>query len=74
MTYKSQFYGEICCEECLEIVHNYFDCPICKHGCEATDIYCDLSQSDSIYFSCKRCDTKFRFLSKPEYGIEVEFK
>ena len=42
-------YQESCCDECREIIHNHFDCPICiienskRRGYQGTDQYTYIS-------------------------------
>ena len=55
---KAKFYPEICCKECNEVIHNHFDCPVCKEEMAGTDMY--LSMDHFKEFSCQECHSKFK--------------
>lgn len=54
---KIEFYPEICCEDCNEIIHNHFDCPVCNKQDAGTSIYGE--PWDETEFRCENCDAKF---------------
>lgn len=58
---KLDIFPEIHCEECGEIVHNHFVCPVCKEVTE-TDAYCDIDDYDKE-FGCEKCKTRFKLNS-----------
>lgn len=55
-----EWYMETCCEDCGQIIHNHFDCPICKKEWVGTSIYSEVY--NSIEFNCEECDEDFIFL------------
>jgi len=62
---KTEFYPEICCDECNDVIHNHFDCPVCKHKYAGTSMY---GEMDSYYteFSCEECEAEFKLLERHE--------
>jgi hypothetical protein len=64
--FKLQVYGEICCKDCNEIIHNHIDCPVCKEQYVGTDQYCDLSSEKVV--QCESCGTEFKITSKSWYS------
>lgn len=62
MKYNFDFYPEICCEECWEIIHNHFHCPICNTQDASTSIYGE--SWDVEEFSCEKCKAKFKIVDK----------
>ena len=34
-----EIYGEICCDDCGDIIHNHLDCPVCKKDYAGSDQY-----------------------------------
>jgi len=63
--FELEVYGEICCDDCGEIIHNHIDCPVCKEEYAGTDQYCDLYDEKEI--QCENCETKFEKVSKSWY-------
>ena len=61
MKYKVELEVEMCCDECGEVVHNHFDCPICKTNSAPTSIYHEVDISDKE-ISCESCGTEFTIL------------
>ena len=60
-----EVYGEICCEECNEIIHNHFDCPACNQQYAGTDAFRDIENDDVL--TCD-CGAQFKLLSDYWYG------
>jgi uncharacterized protein (DUF2225 family) len=58
-------YGEVCCDDCGEIIHNHIDCPVCKNTYASTSSYCDLSEEKII--ECDVCYTVFKKISDSWY-------
>ena len=58
-TFQVHIYPEIHCDQCNDIVHNHFDCPICKKKYAGINTYSDLSDKD-LEIQCEECKTKFR--------------
>lgn len=54
---KAEFYPEYCCEECMEIIACYFDCPECGKEYSSTDIDGELIVGTE--FSCRVCGKEF---------------
>jgi len=68
IVFETEFYPEICCDVCNEIIHNHFDCPICKTHYAGTSIYLDFNYLDKNHeFYCEKCNSKFILR---ERGIE----
>ncbi len=66
-----EFYPEICCELCNEVIHNHFDCPVCKKEYAGTSIYTSMHDlSDD--FSCEECGQKFVITKKYSEIEKVE--
>lgn len=55
-----KFYPELCCEYCGEVIHNHFDCPICKKSYASTDQYGSIEESKTIF--CDECDSEFEII------------
>lgn len=64
MTYTRDFDPERCCEECDEIVHNHFNCPICQGDNAGTTISCSIFEYNDDTFACDECHSIFRFIDK----------
>lgn len=65
--------GEECCDECREIVYNYFTCPSCE-GNHNIDYYGPLWEEDTDEVVCEGCGTRFRKINPADswYGAKVE--
>jgi hypothetical protein len=59
-------YGEICCDNCNEVIHNHMDCPVCKRSDVGTDQYCDMHYENII--SCQECGSVFEKISGEWYS------
>ena len=66
--------SETCCDECMDIIHNHFDCPICKDDYAGTTIYGVLEDYDDKEFSCEECDSEFTIIDKRINCIVIEQK
>jgi len=62
--YKTELYSETCCDECMDIIHNHFDCPICNDDYAGTSIYGTIEDYDDKEFSCEECDSEFTIIEK----------
>lgn len=65
MIYELEFYPEECCELCMDVIHNHFECPICKDDYASTDIYGDLldyvkKYGDEVF--CEECKSGFKWV------------
>lgn len=69
---KVNLYPEICCELCNEIIHNHFDCPVCKKGNEPTNIYGSLDSETEI--ACDKCRSRFKIISKNAVSWMLELE
>lgn len=49
--------AEMCCDECNDVVHNHFDCPVCISENAGTDVYDDIYEYDE--FCCQECKAEF---------------
>lgn len=63
---------EFCCESCGEVIHNHFNCAICKNDYAPSN----WSSCISLYnyeidvFKCEDCGTEYKFIDKPDYSCE----
>ena len=66
------FRMEICCDQCIEIQHSHFDCPICgviDAGTNAYAVVCfeeDDEPDKDRTFECEACKAKFKAIESPE--------
>ena len=70
------FYSEICCDYCWEVIHNHFDCSVCNGNQAATDMYHDISymSTEDNEFSCEDCGACFEFVGEPKtHDAEIVF-
>ncbi len=60
-----EFYPEICCDYCNEVIHNHFDCPVCNEKYASTSLYGEI---DDYYkdFTCEECNAKFILVKEIE--------
>lgn len=61
-----KIYGEICCDDCNDIIHNHLDCPVCKKDYAGSDQYIDLYDEEEI--SCEVCGTVYEFIGNGRYS------
>lgn len=64
--FETQYYQEEHCEECMEVMHVHFNCPICfpKYNSE-TNINMSLEdyrEDGTDEFGCRQCNSMFRIL------------
>lgn len=73
-----EYYTEECCEECGEIVHAHFECPVCNEwqGFDFNDelsnrtvMYEDFKENDVI--CCEKCEHLFRIIDRA-YDFQLE--
>jgi hypothetical protein len=78
-----EFYGEVCCEVCNEIVHNHMEqCPACNEKYVGTSVYSSFWDkayfNEPVQFSCECCGTEFTVIDHRNgwYGgdVVVEYK
>lgn len=76
--YKTEFYPSVHCEDCNEIIHNYFDCPVCKQKFSSTSIsenLLELDVNEERFFSCYFCKSNFKFIEDDlTYGEEISIE
>lgn len=61
---------------CNEVIHNHFDCPVCRIKNAGTSIYCniyDAIDDNDLIFECERCNTEFEII-KITYTGKLENK
>ena len=68
---KSEFYSEICCDYCNEVIHNHFDCPVCKKEYAGTSMYHEIDPSWDEIFHCESCKAEFKLLGRNEEDWNV---
>lgn len=79
MNMNLDFVEEIHCDECFEVIHFHFDCPVCNRANIGTDQYCSVSDcfDDGGDFKCEGCNSAFRILKLGDNcyskGCLVEF-
>jgi len=69
--YSVEIYFELCCDLCMGIIHNHFDCPICETKYADTDAYHELIPSSNEnyidgddMFSCGVCGSQFKLIDE----------
>jgi hypothetical protein len=60
--FKLEFYGEICCDDCRDIIHNHIDCPICKKKYAGTEQYHHAEAEEDII--CEECGSVFELVKE----------
>lgn len=70
--YKITFYEEICCEDCNEVIHNHFTCPICKEKYAGTTLYSKVELEYDKDFECEECGAKFKYDEERELWQSLE--
>jgi transposase-like protein len=63
---KTEFYAEICCDICHDVIHNHFNCPICKVEYAGTSIYGEMESKEE--FECESCKATFKILDRSPEG------
>lgn len=69
---KINICSEICCEECNEIVHNHFDCPLCEKK-RASGNFIDLNKEKPCILKCNECGAEF-ITTDPPYDPDTEWE
>jgi hypothetical protein len=59
---KITVYGELCCDDCGEIIHNHFDCPSCGLEYAPSDAYHDLGHENPAIIGCEKCHARFQLI------------
>ena len=47
-----EVYGEVCCDECGDIIHNHLNCPVCEDKYADSDQFTDMSDETQIQCCC----------------------
>lgn len=74
---KLEFYPEICCDYCYDIIHNHFGCPVCGDDYARTDMFGsmhDYIEKVGDSFCCEECDSEFVLIEGTHYNGEWELK
>lgn len=60
------------CSDCGEIIHNHFNCPICKARDAGTDAYHNMWEWDVVgsVIKCENCGTAFKLINRESADIE----
>lgn len=58
---KVDYESEICCDECGDVAHNHFSCPVCGMADAPTDVYCGFWEYGSDTFRCENCGQQYKF-------------
>jgi|WetSurMetagenome_2_1015567.scaffolds.fasta_scaffold1783663_1 hypothetical protein len=61
---KTEYYFEIHCEDCNEIIQTYFICPICEHEYAPTSIYGNIQDESDKNFQCLNCFSYFEYVNE----------
>lgn len=56
--FELEIYPELCCDECMKIIHNHISCPICLNTYAGSSIYGQIEDEEKI-ISCEECDSEF---------------
>lgn len=65
---KIDFFAEICCDMCNDVVHNHFDCPACKTEYAGTDAYGEIDGDYYNQVSCQECEATFKLIKKEGFN------
>lgn len=65
--FKIELFTEYCCDECGNIIHNHFDCPICKKEYAGTNIYDEFDIKYDTEIHCNECNTIFEVIAEESY-------
>lgn len=61
-------YPEIHCDECNEIIHTHFDCPICKTDDVGIGVYGDINDGDhKELIQCEQCNAILKIVHHDGY-------
>ena len=73
---KLNIQSETHCDHCNEIIHNHFDCPVCKEIRASTSVYGYISDhmSYSDTLDCEECGAKFKLVSGECWDPEAEWE
>lgn len=72
---KLEFYPEMCCEFCNEVIHNHFHCPVCNDKYAGTTIYGSIMENFTdcfmidTSFSCQECKTTFEVITDTQEDV-----
>jgi hypothetical protein len=71
--FEIEFFPEICCDFCNDVIHNHFNCPVCLVEGAGTSIYHDTyEEREGDIFSCEECKTEFKITKKEFNKVQVE--
>jgi len=68
---KLNIYPEVHCEECMEIIHNHLDCPVCGEQDSESEEYYDLCEYDIKEITCANCGSEFQTDSGQPYSEDA---
>ena len=71
---KIEFYPEICCDECNNVIHNHMDCPACKDNYAPTNCYDNMYYSLGFEIKCESCKAKFKVVKESDYTFDTEWE
>lgn len=61
---KIEIIQEICCDDCGNIIHNHFICPLCQSN-NSTEYFCALWEEEGVLeVQCEKCNVKFHTVSR----------
>lgn len=70
-----EFYSEICCDTCYDVIHNHMHCPACGNDYAGTNVYCSMQEAvedeDHLIVECQECKAQFKNVDK-EYPYKWE--
>jgi len=72
-TFKTTFRFEQHCDECCDIIHTHFYCPICDYEDADTDVYSDLEVKPGVLFGCEGCKFEFEIVNRIAFN-EADIK
>lgn len=71
---KITVHQELCCEECMEIIHNHIDCPVCNTDYAPTFLYEDIYNISVESITCQVCNTRFKIVYKEGHLENWEYE
>jgi hypothetical protein len=72
---KLEIYSEICCDYCNDVIHNHFDCPVCKEFNVGTSIYHSMYDMEiGEILECNDCHAQFKLIKKDTWVDDWEWE
>ena len=63
--FELEFYGETCCDDCNDIIHNHIDCPVCEKKYAGTEQYSYVEFNEEVV--CEECGSVFELVQEGKW-------